>query len=115
MTRWFDVCRGAWFVMSILLMAQPLCAQTQPPGRPYRGLFGGDDTTQRRLHELDLTLVVNGAADNGLVAPAVVNPLASPTEVRNFEELYLVSAELGYARRGRRVSVDARGSSSVPY
>jgi len=115
MTRWFDFCRGVWFVVSILLMAQPLCAQTQLPGRPYRGLFGGDATTQRRLHELGLTLVVNGAADNGLVSPVTVPPLASTTGLRKFEELYSASVEFAYARRGRQMSVDARGSSTVPY
>jgi len=115
MTRWFDLCRGVWFVVSILLMAQPLCAQTQLPGRPYRGLFGGDATTQRRLHELDLTLVVNGAADNGLASPVIATPSASATGLREFEELYSAGAELAYTRRGKRVSVDARGSSTVPY
>jgi hypothetical protein len=115
MTRWFDRCRVVWFVVSILLMAQPVCAQIAVPARPYRSLFGGDDTTQQRLHELDLTLVVNGATDNGLTTPVAINPLASPTQLREFEELYATGAELVYARHGRHVRVNARGSTTLPY
>jgi hypothetical protein len=102
-------------VVGLGLTAQPVGAQSEPPPRPYRGLFGGDDPTQRRLHELDLTLFLDGAADNGLVAPAVIDPLAPPTELREFEALYAVGAELVYTRRGRRVLVDARGSTTAPY
>jgi hypothetical protein len=98
-------------------MAQPVCAQPGRAARPYRALFGGDASNQRSLHQLDLTVSLNGGADNGLVAPHAVTSSdssggSSPAE---FSGLYSAGAQLSYAMRGSRVGIGATGSTTYPY
>jgi hypothetical protein len=99
--------------MGMMLMAHPVCAQTQrpAPARPYRSLFGSTDASRPSLHALDLTLSINGAADNGLAPPASAE---NPTPQLGFQQLYSAVAQLNYVMRGRRFSGDAGGSATVP-
>jgi hypothetical protein len=96
----------------MMLMAHLVCAQTEhpAPARPYRTLFGSTDASRPSLHALDLTLSINGAADNGLAPPASVEE--SPQS--GFQQLYSAVALLNYVMRGRRFSADAGGSASLP-
>ena len=116
MDRWNGVCRGIALVVGILLMAQPVCAQTRRAARPYRALFGGDASNQRSLHQLDLTVSLNGGVDNGLVAPDAVTPVDSPSAASaEFADYYSAGAQLSYLMRGSRLGVGVRGSTSFPY
>ncbi len=116
MVRWNGVSRGIALLVGILLMARPVCAQSGRAARPYRALFGGDASNQRSLHQLDLTVSLNGGVDNGLVTPSAVTPLDSPAAAPDaFEQLYSAGAQLSYAMRGSRVSVAAMGSTTFPY
>jgi len=116
MDRWNGVSGGIALVVGILLMAEPVCAQTAEAARPYRALFGGDASNQRSLHQLDMTVSLNGGADNGLVAPDPVTPLDSPATAPNeFSELYSAGVQLSYAMRGSRVGIGASGFTTYPY
>jgi len=114
MDRWNGVCRTISFVVGLLLMAQSVCAQTARPPRPYRSLFGGSKTTQQGLHALDLTFFLDGGFDKSnqvVVVPAEGTVSPAP----EFQENYSAGTLLAYTRRGRRVTADAQGTTSVPY
>jgi hypothetical protein len=116
MDRWTGVCRGVALVLGVLLMAQPVCAQTAQPARPYRALFGGDASNQRSLHALDLTVALNAGADNGIVPPKA-SPLDSPGTPASseFAAIYSAGAQLSYLLQGSRTGLAVKGSTSFPY
>jgi hypothetical protein len=111
MTRCTNVCRAAAFVVGLMLVALPVCAQTSRPARPYRSLFGSVDANRPSLHALDLTVSLNGAADNGMASSSSPEGSSRAT----FQQLYSAVAQLNYALRGRQFTGDLTGSSNLPY
>ncbi len=98
-------------VVGMMLTALPVCAQARRPARPYRSLFGNVDANRPSLHSMDLTVSLNGAADDGLASPASADG-APPSR---FQGLYSAVARLNYVLRGRRLAGDAAGSVNLPY
>ena len=116
MDRWSLFCGGMLPVVAMFLMAVPVCAQTNRPARPYRALFGGDASNQGSLHQLDLTVALNGGLDNGLGTPAAVteDPEAGLPADR-FSEFYSAGVTLAYILRGGSTQAGASASTSLPY
>jgi hypothetical protein len=113
MDRWLATLRGVALCVGLVLVAAPVCAQGTRPARPYRSLFGGNDSARRSLHSLDLRVTLNGAVDDGLTTPAPATPpTAAATQ---YEQFYNAGLELSYARRGRRVEAKASGVTNLPY
>ena len=101
-------------VAGMLLASRSASAQADRTSRMYRGLFGSDNRSAVSKHQLDFSLGVNGAADDGYSEPA--SPDGDPTVInKHFEELYFAGAKLAYTRRGRSVQFGAASGVSFPY
>lgn len=111
-------CRALVLLAGTLLTAPPLCAQPAQPEKvsnPYRTLFGGDDARMPSLHAWDLTVSLDSGLDNGMYG-LNAGPVDGNAPVSSgVQGIYAASAELAYARRGRRVGSDLRGLASLPY
>ena len=108
---------GSAAAMASMALAAPVVhAQGGPPSRPFRALFGGDDTSRPARHELSLTLSFSAALDNNAYASLPPAPAAPGNEAGvDRSELYSGGALLAYALRGRNVTFNAAGSASYPY
>ena len=103
-------------MVSLVLAAPVVHAQGGPPQRPFRALFGGDDTSRPARHELSLTLSLTAALDNNAYASLQPTPEAGECEgCVNRSELYTGGALLAYVLRDRNVTFNATGSASYPY
>ncbi len=64
------LCRALLAASLVPLLTPPVCAQTERPLRAFQGLFGGNETDQRRPQSLDLTASVGVGYDDNLTADA---------------------------------------------
>ena len=109
--------RAVFALLGMLLGAGFVSAQTPPreaPLKPYRALFGANDTRLPSLHALDVIVSLDAGFDDGMysLAPA---PLEGGTPEAGFQELYSAGVSLGYTRQGRRVRGTLTGSTVLPY
>ena len=117
MTRETGVSRVAVAMLGLLLGAGLVSAQTPPreaPLKPYRALFGANDTRLPSLHALDLIVSLDGGFDNGMYSLAP-GPEDAGTPNGGFQELYAAGLSLGYARQGKTVRARLSGSTRLPY
>ena len=115
--RMWRVVLGSAVVMASMTLAAPVVhAQGGPPSRPFRALFGADDTSRPARHELNFTSSLSAAVDNNATASPGVNP-PQPGEAQNAgrSELYTAGAQLAYTLRDSRVTLNASGAASYPY
>jgi hypothetical protein len=93
--------------------AQPL--QPQRVSKPYRSLFGNDDTRIPSLHALDLDVSLDSGIDDGMYARNTVLPGDQEADSSGFQQIYVATTELAYLRRGGTINSELRGLASLPY
>ena len=113
MRMWRGVLGSAAVMASMALAAPVVHAQGSPPARPFRALFGRDDTSRPARHELNFTSSLSAAIDNNAQASPGAN--APQPEDAGRSELYTAGAQLAYALRESWVTLNASGSASYPY
>jgi hypothetical protein len=103
-------------IPALLLAVSAAHAQGQPPttGRPFRGLFGGSDTSGTQGGGLDLTASMQGAYDDDVTGRSGTSPSAAtqPT-IGGFSSG--VGIAVAYDRPGDRLSVVADGRTDAVY
>lgn len=112
----------AGFVSLVLTAAAsaqtPPAAPVPPPARrPYRALFGSDGRSGESQHNVDFSLGLTAATDNGYATTVQTEgPNGPAVEGRyEFQEFYSAGGSLSYDRRGRDVQFGAAGTASYPY
>jgi hypothetical protein len=113
MRMWRGVLGSAAAMASMALAAPAVYAQGSPPARPFRALFGRDDTSRPARHELNLTTSLSAAIDNN--AQASNPPQPGEAQDAGRSQLYTAGAQLAYVLRESRVTLNASGSASYPY
>jgi hypothetical protein len=111
-------CLALVLLVGSLLIAAPVCAQPMQPQRvskPYRSLFGNDDSRIPSLHALDLNFALDSGIDDGMYASNPVLPGGQEADASGFQQIYIATTELAYLLRGRTVNSELRGLASLPY
>ena len=111
-------CLALVLLVGSLLTAAPVCAQPLQPqqvSKPYRSLFGGDDSRIPSLHALDLNFSFDSGIDDGMYSRTSVPGDAEGASSQGFQEIYIATTELVYELHGGKVNSELRGLASIPY
>lgn len=110
-------------LLALLASAPPARAQSEQqvkplgPEKPFRGLFGGNEADPRSRQALDLRISLYGGWEESRITP--VDPDAVPPRLESLINMTGYHAgettSLTYARRGRRVSVNANAGAHLRY